>query len=250
LSMAMILAGIVFIASGLEAGEKRSVQVNFDGELRSVFADITGEGTMRGYAMDSALPKLDDSRYDYVYALGTTASITSIWSREGKTLGSETVEVKNPTIREEFNKWLMQAQTMPALVELCADYRNGGIKYACGLLARLTPDGDADYFDKVIKPQFDRGEIFAAMCEGKRLDAIIQAAWPNITVEERVRRPLSFRCQCSQERVIGMLKLLGRKQVGEMLVEQGRADITCMFCNSEYGVDGDQLRGLLAELEK
>lgn len=237
LSMAMTLTGTALLSGDLQDDEKRSAQINFNGELRTAFAEVDGQGHMRAYAVEPSLPKLDPSRYDYVAALGTEASITVIWSRAGKTLSVNTTEVQKPTLREEFNAHMRRTDTPVAAVELCADYRNDGIKYASGILARVLPGGDEAYFEAEVRPRFDSGDVFEAMCSGKRMAAIARVVFSSLTLEETGRRALEFKCPCSRERVLGMLRMLGREQIGEMLVEQGRADITCMFCNTGYGVD-------------
>jgi molecular chaperone Hsp33 len=59
--------------------------------------------------------------------------------------------------------------------------------------------------------------------------------------EEDVRRfePLAprFACTCSRERVRGMLRGLGREEVGGILAERGDVEIGCEFCGTQYRFD-------------
>jgi molecular chaperone Hsp33 len=50
-------------------------------------------------------------------------------------------------------------------------------------------------------------------------------------------RPVDFRCSCSPERVTGMLRMLGRDEVRDILAERGEVEITCEFCNQRYRFD-------------
>ena len=59
--------------------------------------------------------------------------------------------------------------------------------------------------------------------------------------EEDVRvfdaRIVSFRCSCSRERVVNMLRLLGRAEVRSIVAERGEVDVNCEFCNKHYALD-------------
>jgi molecular chaperone Hsp33 len=66
--------------------------------------------------------------------------------------------------------------------------------------------------------------------------------------EEDVRlfeaRIVSFRCSCSRERVVNMLRMLGRGEVQSILHERGAVEVGCEFCNRRYtfdAVDAEQI---------
>ena len=46
-----------------------------------------------------------------------------------------------------------------------------------------------------------------------------------------------FACSCSRQRVGGMLKGLGREEIDGIVVEQGRVEIACDFCGTQYHFD-------------
>lgn len=56
--------------------------------------------------------------------------------------------------------------------------------------------------------------------------------------------PVYFRCRCSRERVIGMLRSLGAEEIRSVLAERGEVEVRCDFCNRAYRfdpVDAEQL---------
>lgn len=59
-------------------------------------------------------------------------------------------------------------------------------------------------------------------------------------------RPLRFGCNCSQEKVDGMLRLLGRAEVDGILRERGRVEVHCDFCNQGFTLDAAQCARLFA----
>jgi molecular chaperone Hsp33 len=49
--------------------------------------------------------------------------------------------------------------------------------------------------------------------------------------------PVFFRCRCSRERVIGMLRALGAEEIRSIVAEQGKVQVHCDFCNRAYEFD-------------
>jgi molecular chaperone Hsp33 len=68
--------------------------------------------------------------------------------------------------------------------------------------------------------------------------------------EEDVRvfepAPVYFQCTCSRERVSGILRSLGEREVRDVLAEQGHVEVRCEFCNRAYRYDAVDVAGLFA----
>jgi len=58
--------------------------------------------------------------------------------------------------------------------------------------------------------------------------------------------PVFFRCRCSRDRVIGMLRALGEQEVQSVLAEQGEVEVRCDFCNRAYKFDKVDVSALFA----
>jgi len=60
-------------------------------------------------------------------------------------------------------------------------------------------------------------------------------------VEDDVRMfesaPVFFRCRCSRDRVVDMLKGLGVDEIRSVLAERGNVEVHCDFCNRAYRFD-------------
>jgi molecular chaperone Hsp33 len=46
--------------------------------------------------------------------------------------------------------------------------------------------------------------------------------------------PVYFRCRCTRERVIGMLRSLGAEEIRSIVAERGVVEVRCDFCNRAY----------------
>jgi molecular chaperone Hsp33 len=60
--------------------------------------------------------------------------------------------------------------------------------------------------------------------------------------------PVFFRCRCSRERVVSMLRALGADEVRSVLAEQGHVEVRCDFCNRAYRFDSVDVEQLLSQV--
>jgi molecular chaperone Hsp33 len=58
--------------------------------------------------------------------------------------------------------------------------------------------------------------------------------------------PVFFRCRCSRDRVISMLRSLGAPEVRSIIAEQGHVEVRCDFCNRAYQFDPVDVEHLFA----
>ena len=57
-----------------------------------------------------------------------------------------------------------------------------------------------------------------------------------------------LKCDCSVERMEQALISIGKKDLQEIIDEDGKAEIVCHFCRTKYQFDKDQLQDLLKQI--
>ena len=62
------------------------------------------------------------------------------------------------------------------------------------------------------------------------------------------KHPVEYRCYCSRERVSRALISMGRRDLTELIQEQGQAELTCQFCDEVYRFSKSELETLLEEM--
>lgn len=223
-----------------------SVQLRGQGALRTLFAECTAAGTLRGIA------RLDDSVFEGSMAapsrdlreLGEDAVLAI--TIENPALGNRDpmryqglVELDASRLDEAFEGYFRQSEQLPTRLLLACDG-----KRAAGLMLQKLPgdEGDEDGFRRV-GALFDTlgSEELLALPPADVVHRLFHEEAPQLLGE----RPLRFACSCSRERVEAMLVSLGEQEaVAAVDAGQGQALVHCEFCGKEYRFDASQIATL------
>ncbi len=231
-----------------------SVQLRSQGPLRTVFAECTAAGTLRGIAqLDEAVlegrmpPPSRDLR-----ALGPDALLAI--TIENPALGGREpmryqglVEIDAESLGEAFEGYFRQSEQLPTRLLLACD---GG--RAAGLMLQTLPgdEGDDDGWRRV-------GALFETLAPAELLALspaeVVRRLFHQESPELLGEQDLQFACSCSRDRVGAMLVSLGREEAAAAVAAgAGQAHVRCEFCGQDYRFDEDQLailfRNAAAEL--
>ena len=129
------------------------------------------------------------------------------------------------------------------------------------LLQRLSDDSvqERSNAHKVVElPERDeiddawrRVQLLGDTLKGEELQALSdREILRRLFAEDDVRlfesAPVFFRCRCSRERVVGMLRSLGAEEIRSVLAERGEVEVRCDFCNRSYRFDRVDVEQLFA----
>jgi len=241
------LLGEAVAAAALFTGHTKvegrlSVQLRGQHRLRTLFAECTANGSLRGIvqlAEDDPTPLSRDLR-----ELGTGA-ILAITIENPGSRGRDParyqglVPLESDSLDAAFEDYFRQSEQLSTRLLLSADADR-----AAGLMLQKLPgdEGDADGWTRA-------GALFDTLTPGELLDTEAATLLTRLFHEERVEsvgdRPLAFGCSCSRERVAGMLASLGADEARAAVID-GAARVRCEFCGERYAFTADEVEGLLA----
>ena len=228
------LLGEACVASALFTGHTKvdgrlSIQLRSNTRLRTLFAECTAAGTLRGIAQlaDGADAPRDLSSLGSDALLAITIENPGLDPREPQRYQS-LVALTAPALDEAFEDYFRQSEQLPTRLLLAAD-RNGAV----GLLLQKLPgdEGDDDGWARA-SALFDtlgKAELLATPAE-QMLHRLFHEEKPELMGS----RPLAFGCSCSHERVASMLVSLGEEEARAAAEDTGSVDVRCEFCGREY----------------
>lgn len=235
-----------------KVGGRLSVQLRSNSGLRTLFAECTAIGTLRGIvqlrsddpdAVGGApmAPVSSDLR-----ELGEGA-VLAITIENPSLRGSDPsryqglVSLESDSLSGAFEDYFRQSEQLPTRLLLAVD----GTRAAGLMLQKLPGDesGDADGWTRACA-------LFDTLSPGELLELPTDTLLLRLFHEEEVRmlgnRPLSFACSCSRERVESMLAALGEEEA-LAAVSDDLAEVRCEFCGQQYSFTGQQVVELLAQ---
>jgi molecular chaperone Hsp33 len=83
--------------------------------------------------------------------------------------------------------------------------------------------------------------------EGMTPEEILSAIADGFSPKILDKVPVEYYCNCSRDRVERALISIGKDELQSMIDEDGKADIHCHFCNTDYHFDAEELKNLIEE---
>lgn len=241
------LLGQAAAASALLTGHAKvegrlSVQLKGTAPVRTLFAECTHAGTLRGLAhWSEPLPDALTPR-----ALGADALLAITIENQGPGAREPQryqglVDLDADTLAAALENYFVQSEQLPTRLLLAADADR-----ACGLMIQMLPgtSGDIEGWDRA-------QHLFATLGPDELLAAPPEQLLYRLFHEDGVRvlasRPLAFGCSCSTGRVQAMLRGLGHDEALAAAEHTGgHAEITCEFCGQRYRFDLVEIEALFA----
>lgn len=228
------LLGEAAVAAALFTGHTKvdgrlSVQLRGNDTLRTLFAECTAAGTLRGIvqlAEDADAPT-DLRELGEAALLAITIENPGLDPREPQRYQS-LVGMQAPDLAEAFETYFQQSEQLPTRLLLAA-----GPDQAAGLLLQKLPgdEGDNDGWTRI-------GALFDTLGAPELLSVAGQDLLHRLFHEEAPQllgsKPLSFGCSCSRERVASMLQSLGEEEARAAAEATGEVEVRCEFCGREY----------------
>jgi len=254
-SAALLSQGFTAAAlmGALQKGEARiNIQLECDGPLRGFFVDGDNAGVVRGYAKNPHVTHVgSEGDYRWRPVFGNKGYISVLRDiGEGEYYRSS-VELVRFDFEEDLERYFTisdQVATQLKLEQLPVqkDGATEPLGLVAGVLLQPLPDGDRDAF-KELGAQLKQGLRQALREHGAEgAAALLKALLPGrADLEIMSRYPLNFACTCSRDRVKKALLAMGREELTDMMEKDGKADVTCQFCTTQYVIPKEEIQELL-----
>ena len=152
-------------------------------------------------------------------------------------------------VAEDFAEYFTASEQQPSLVYLGVRLEplSGRVLGAGGLLIQPLPDCPEQNVDYVLSKAQAIPRLTEHLSKGESLRDIVLSLFPEGGAAFTDELHPAYKCDCSRERMERALLSLGQKELTEILEEDGRAELSCHFCNSKYTFTRSELEALLRE---
>ena len=208
-------------------------------------------GLVKGYAVDPhvELPLRADGKLDVRGYVGTSGKLMLIRDMGLKEPYVGTCNLISGEIAEDFAQYFTASEQQPSIVYLGVheNAEDGYVTGAAGLLIQTMPFCPDEAVERVMAVSDRISSMGARLAEGESLDAILHDLLDTLDAEYTERFAPAFLCDCTRERLERALLSIGKKELTEIIEQDGKAELTCQFCEKRYQFDRGQLEQLLQE---
>lgn len=259
--------GRVLTAAGLMGimmkNESDTLTINFrgDGPAGQILATAHGDGRVKGYIADPYidLPLNEKGKLDVGGSLGK-GELTVIKDMGMKEPYVGTIALVSGEIAEDLTAYFYISEQQNTSVALGVRVEKDlSVGAAGGMIIQMLPGADEEVtgeLEKMIggmRPLTsmikDIYESSAALSDEGVAEKLLEEIFSGMPEEYMPqiagKREIRWECDCSRERIEKALMTIGKKDLTEIMEEDGKAEIGCHFCGKKYDFSREDLKDLL-----
>ena len=243
LSVTAILGGML-----KNDDEKVTVHINGNGPIGTIMTDGYKDGHVRGFVGDPHLMLVDNhtNKLAVGVIVGKDGYLRVIKDTGLKDDFAGTVKLISGEIGEDFAYYFTVSEQIPTAVSVgvLVDEKNSVIA-AGALVIQMMLDANEDdivYSEELIK---DIGPISQQILNQQDVSKLAIKLFKDIEILEETE--LSFRCDCSLEKMYSALITLSSKDIQDMIDQDHGCEIVCQYCGKKYYFNEDKLKEIIVE---
>jgi molecular chaperone Hsp33 len=224
-----------------------SLQIKGEGPVRLLMADVTARGEVRAYAsfdevaVKKAAKRKHDIDHHYYYLLGKKGYIAfTVDQGNADNRYQGIVELKGNSIVDAVQHYFTQSEQIRTSFKLAIHPQDKHWRAGAVMIQQL-PDEHTDKPAEVSLDDWTRAVMLLDTCtDGELLSPMLHSAdlLYRLFNEDGVRiyspTHVRFKCRCSQEKVVNILRTIPRAEVEDICAKEGRVSIKCEFCSQDY----------------
>ena len=252
-ALGRLMSGALMMGAMLgEKEELLTLKVDGDGPVGGLIVTADGAGHVKGYAKNpqamcpaSAAGKLDVGR---IVGRGYLTVIKDMGMEDAY---NSRIELETGEIGDDLAKYFVSSEQIPSGVGLgVLMNRDNTVRCAGGFIIQLMPFANEDCVTRLEEALSSVKSVTALLDAGLNPEEMLREILGYTDIEITDRSEVSFRCNCTRNRVESVLISMGRTQLEELIEEGEDVELNCQFCNSHYVFTPQEIRELLRGLGK
>lgn len=250
-ALGRLLTGAAIVGAQLKSeDDSTTLQIKGDGPLGLLAAVTDSRSHVRGYVGNphADLPENDKGKLDVGGAVGRgfLSVIRDLGLKEpyiGQT------PLVSGEIAEDLTYYFAASEQIPTAIALgvLVD-KDLSIRAAGGYMIQLMPEATESTADRLTEIVENAMPITDMIANGMSVQDIAFAITDgfDMLLENKETVP-EYECKCSRDRMERALISIGRKEIREIIDEQGEAEMCCRFCDKKYKFNKTELEEILAQ---
>lgn len=241
------LSATTMMGATLKNDNKLTVKIEGGGPIGVLIIDANAQGEARGYVSNphvhfdlNAEGKLDVKR-----AVGTEGFLSVVKDLGMKEMFTGQVPIVSGELGEDFTYYYVASEQVPSSVGVGVLVNpDNSILAAGGFMIQLMPGAEEEIITFLEKRLQQIPPVSKMIEQEMSPEEILYAILEKENVKILDKMPISFKCNCSKERIANAIIGLGKDEIKAMIEEDGEAETVCHFCNQKYNFTKNELEEL------
>lgn len=244
-------------------GNRLTLIFQGDGPAKQILATGYGDGRIKGYISNPVvdLPLRPDGKLDVGGALGI-GELTVVKDLGLKEPYTGSIALVSGEIADDLTAYYYISEQQNTSIALGVKVGDMHILEAGGMFIQMLPDAEEGAIDsleamlKDMKPLTtniqDVVEKGAGKSEEGLLVDLMEMIFKDMLEEYKPEvleyKEMELKCDCSRDRMKQALMTIGKKDLEEIIEEDGQAELECHFCGNKYMFDKAELEEMLQHM--
>lgn len=232
--------------------EKDALSIVFsgDGSLGNITVTAKADGSVKGYVGNprASLPSELGGKLNVggIVGKGNLRVIHDLAMRDPY---SGVVEIQSGEIADDLAYYFTASDQVPSAVSLGVLLNeDSSVREAGGFIIQMMPGASDELAAELEERIASLPSITTMLQEGMKPEDILEKILGDHGLKMLETKPCEFRCDCSRERTLKLLALMGADELNSMIEEGNGAELNCVFCNEKYAFSTDELKEIAEKL--
>lgn len=239
----------LMLGAMLKGEDKLTVKIEGGGPIGAIVADANAKGEVRAYVSNPHIhfDLNEQGKLDVRRAVGTDGTLSVVKDLGLRDYFTGQVEIVSGELGDDFTYYLVSSEQVPSSVGVGVLVNpDNTILAAGGFIIQLLPGTDEETISTIEKQLSQIEPISKLIQKGLTPEEILEEVLgqkPDVLET----MPVKFHCSCSKDRFETAILGLGKKEIQDMIEEDGKAEAVCHFCNEKYLFTKEELEELRDE---
>lgn len=216
----------------------------------NIYVVAKNNGIIKGYIDNpmADVPSRSDGKLDVGGLVGNNGSITTIMDLGLKEPYVGQSNIISGEIAEDLANYYVLSEQTPSAVSLgvLVD-KDISVRAAGGYIIQLLPGVADEDIDKIENRLANIEPVSVMIDKGLSPEEILDKLLGDFNMRILEKLDLEYKCDCSRDRIEQVLISLGKKEIQDIVEEDGQAEIVCHFCNTKHQFNKTDLSKILVD---
>lgn len=245
-----LTAGVIMGAMMKNEGDILTLKIAGDGPVGNIYVVANNSGKIKG-SIDfpmAEVPAKSNGKLDVGSLVGKNGTITTIMDLGLKEPYVGQGRLVSGEIAEDLVNLYMASDQQPTAINLGVLVDTDlSCKAAGGYMIQLMPGVSEEDITKIEKSLANIEPISTLINKGFTPEQVIAELLGDFDITILDKLDIEYKCDCNRDKIEQVIISLGKKEIEDMIIEDGQAEVVCHFCNTKYHFTSDDLANLLID---